>query len=133
VVVAGWCQQRDAAGRLLAQPAWLARLAAPCRRYVPPALPTATSRAAGAAAGSLYPQPARAGEMVYLEGMSFASTGVLRMTDALGREVLRLALPAAKGQIAAVTLPVGLRPGVYAVQLLEAGMLMAIRKLLVVE
>lgn len=119
VIVSGWGEQRDANGRVVAQPAWLARFGAPCRRYVLPAQPTPTRGQAAGGDGGLYPQPARAGQSVYLAGSPPAArpVGPLRVLDALGRQVARLALPASAGPgETELRLPADLRPGLYTVR-----------------
>ncbi|UOQ98608.1 hypothetical protein MUN81_03740 [Hymenobacter sp. 5317J-9] len=117
IIVSGWGEQRDAVGRVLARPAWLARLAgAPCRRYVVPAVPTAARAGAGVDAPGLYPQPARAGDVVRLTNGGPARP--VRLLDALGREVARWPAPARAGGALVLPLPAGLRPGLYLVQAL---------------
>ncbi|WP_210514458.1 hypothetical protein [Hymenobacter terricola] len=128
VVVSGWGQQRNAAtGRLLAQPAWLARLGQPCRRYVVQATPTAAMTPADFAGLALYPQPARAGAQLHIGPAGTPGLHTLRLVDALGREVARLAV-SAQGT---VVLPAALRPGLYGVQRFAAGQLVARHKLVV--
>jgi hypothetical protein len=115
IIVSGWGEQRDAYGRVVAQPAWLARFDAPCRRYVVPAQPTATAGPQAGSGGGLYPQPARAGQSIFLAGTALAAsrlTAPLRLLDALGREVARLTPGTGPGDIE-MRLPAGLPPGSY--------------------
>lgn len=91
VVVSGSGQQRDATGRLLAQPAWLARFTQACRHYTAPFVPTASTGPSRPPAGlQLYPLPAHAGQavqVVWARPADVAGPWALRVVDLLGRTV----------------------------------------------
>jgi hypothetical protein len=113
VIVCGWGQQRDPGGWLLAQPAWLARFDAPCRRQV--LTNTRAGQAAATGGMQLYPQPAAPGSVVRL-ALARAVAGTLRvqLLDALGRSVAVEAT--GNAQDWQLTLPAELAPGLYAVR-----------------
>ena len=128
IVVCGQGQQRDPGGRLLANPAWLARFDVPCRRQVL----TATRAGQAAAGGSiqLYPQPAAPGSVVRLAlARPVAGPVRVQLLDALGRAVAGEATGG--GQDWQLALPAGLAPGLYAVRVWAGGVPVAAGKLLV--
>ena len=114
LIVCGWGQQRAPGGRLLAQPAWLARFDQPCRRQV--LTPTRPGQATATAALQLYPQPAAPGSVVQL-ALERPVTGPIQVQlfDPLGRAVTVTAT--GSGQHWQLTLPTGLAPGLYALRL----------------
>jgi hypothetical protein len=128
IIVCGTGQQRDAGGRLLAQPAWLARFDAPCRRQVLTA--TRPGQVAGAGGLQLYPQPAAPGSLVRLAlARSVAGPVQVQLFDALGRSVAVAATGG--GPDWQLTLPPDLAPGLYAVRVAAGGAAVATAKLLV--
>lgn len=114
IVVCGTGQQRAPGGRLLAQPAWLARFDQPCRRQV--LTPTRPGQATATAALQLYPQPAAPGSVVQL-ALERPVTGPIQaqLFDPLGRALTVTAT--GSGQHWQLTLPTGLAPGLYALRL----------------
>ena len=128
VVVCGTCQQRDATGRLLTQPAWVARFELPCRRQV-----LAAGRAAPVTVGAAaaYPQPAAPGGAVRL-ALARPLRGAVRvqLLDALGRALEVPATADGAGELE-LRLPATLAPGLYAVRVSAGGVPAATAKLLV--
>ena len=127
IVVGGTGQVRDASGRLLAKPAWVARFDQPCRRQV-----LTETRAGRASTGvvQLYPQPAAPGAVVRLElARPVRGPVQVQLLDALGRVV---ALPVTdSATVLALELPAALAPGLYVVRVLERGVSVASARLLV--
>ncbi|MFD2721340.1 hypothetical protein ACFST9_21675 [Hymenobacter monticola] len=131
ILVSGRGQQRDASGRLLAQPAWLAYFERPCRSQAIPVVTATRPRLAPAPALVLYPQPASPGGAVRLVPARPAQGAApVLLLDALGRAVATLAAAAVAGEWQ-LTLPPGLAPGLYALRVLAPGQSAATARLLV--
>lgn len=131
IVVSGRGQQRDASGRLLAQPAWLAYFERPCRTQLNPVVSATRTGAVPAGVVALYPQPAVAGSMVRLAPARPArGPAQVLLLDALGRAVAQAPATAADNEWQ-WRLPAALAPGLYAVRVLADGHAVATARLVV--